>query len=177
MYSCRLRGFTLIEVLVSILLLAIGVIGCANLVLQALRSQKQSGYRSAAVQLASEMADMVRNRTVPLPQNGGGDYEFDAARPGAIPPTSDFSCFTSVCDPDIAAGQHLADWRQRVASALPGARVVICRDSAPWDRASRKLKWSCDHRAGAPLVIKIGWRSWQQPADLQDGDPELALSI
>ncbi|MFD2273251.1 type IV pilus modification protein PilV [Undibacterium arcticum] len=50
-------GFTLIEVLISVFVLALGVIGAAGMQLVAMRTGQQSGAQSLAVQLATEMAD------------------------------------------------------------------------------------------------------------------------
>src|SRR3954468_11288154 len=53
-------GFSLIEVLVSVLVLAIGVIGAAGMQLTALRTSQQSAFQTAALELAADMADKMR---------------------------------------------------------------------------------------------------------------------
>jgi type IV pilus assembly protein PilV len=46
-----------------------------------------------------------------------------------------------------------------VHSAFPGGRVLVCRDAAVWDAAADALTWDCAPAAGAPIVVKLGWRA------------------
>lgn len=59
------RGFTLIEVLVSIVILAVGLVGIAGLQAQSLRSSQDSYFRTQANTFANDLADRMRaNATV-----------------------------------------------------------------------------------------------------------------
>lgn len=58
------RGFSLIEALVALVVLSIGMLGIAALHVESLRSGRTALTRTAAVALASDMADRIRaNRT------------------------------------------------------------------------------------------------------------------
>ena len=53
----------------------------------------------------------------------------------------------------------MTEWLARVDEELPGARVKVCFDSAPFD-ANGLPQWDCTAgAAGAetPVVVKIGW--------------------
>ena len=66
------RGTTLIEVLVAILVTAIGVMGAAAAQLNAVKFNQTAKFRSTAVFLANDIADRLRaNRTAAL----NGDYD------------------------------------------------------------------------------------------------------
>jgi len=54
------KGFTLIEVLVSMIVLAIGLLGLAGLQMSSLRNNLSAYHRSQATQLAYDMADRMR---------------------------------------------------------------------------------------------------------------------
>jgi type IV pilus assembly protein PilV len=54
------KGFTLIEVMVSLLLLAIGVLGAAAMQLYSLKSNQVAGVHSQAVYLANSIAEAMR---------------------------------------------------------------------------------------------------------------------
>src|SRR5690606_15894095 len=54
------NGFSLIEVLVAVFVLAVGVIGAAGMQLAALRTTQQSSFQTRALHLAAEMADYMR---------------------------------------------------------------------------------------------------------------------
>lgn len=56
----RQRGFTLVEVLVTAVLMAVGLLGMASLQLTALRSNHEAYSRSQATQLAYDIADRMR---------------------------------------------------------------------------------------------------------------------
>ena len=51
----------------------------------------------------------------------------------------------------------MTDWLNRVNTELPGARVSVCFDGAPYD-SSGMPQWTCtDTGADEIAVIKIGW--------------------
>jgi len=57
-------GFTIVEVLVALVVLAIGLLGIAALYLNSLQSGRTAIYRTQAVNLAADLADRIRaNRT------------------------------------------------------------------------------------------------------------------
>ena len=53
-------GFTLIEILVSLLILSIGLLGLAALQLTGMKHSQSAHYRSLAVNLAYDIADRIR---------------------------------------------------------------------------------------------------------------------
>jgi type IV pilus assembly protein PilV len=68
----RQLGVTLVEVLVAVLITATGVLGAAALQLNSVKFNQAANTRSAAVFLASDMADRLRaNRALAL----GGSYD------------------------------------------------------------------------------------------------------
>ncbi|HEV7813649.1 MAG TPA: hypothetical protein VGP06_00940 [Janthinobacterium sp.] len=53
------------------------------------------------------------------------------------------------------ASFDIYELKQQVRATLPAGRLVICRDSQAWKQG---LSWDCHAAAGAPIVIKLGWR-------------------
>ncbi|MDH3452632.1 MAG: type IV pilus modification protein PilV [Gammaproteobacteria bacterium] len=53
-------GFTLVEVLVALVVMAVGMLGIAALYVEGLRAGRTAIYRTAAVSLAADMADRIR---------------------------------------------------------------------------------------------------------------------
>ncbi|MNU32109.1 hypothetical protein D3C71_206420 [compost metagenome] len=87
----------------------------------------------------------------------------DDAEAGGVAP----DCFgATVCSAADLAQFDIAEWKQRLHAALPGARLHICRDTSAWDAAAQGLQWTCSGGKGAPIVIKLGWRG-----RLPDGSP------
>src|SRR3569833_120337 len=161
MARIRERGFSLVEVLVSILVLALGVIGAAGMQLTALRTTHQSELQSVALQLAAEMADKMRANDSQMKQSDGDnlflavDYRSATDKISALPSKS---CYANDCDAQKLAKFDIHDWERRIRDELPDGRVRICRDTTPWDPLAHAFKWPCDSGSGAALVIKGGWQ-------------------
>ena len=122
----RPAGFTLVEVLVSIVILSIGLLGIAKLMLFSSRSNDSAYLRSQATELAYEILDNMRaNRAEAI---NGGTYatakEALAAAPAA-------SCIAVQCTPTQLALFDVYQWKLRLdtasvpAGALPSGRGAV----------------------------------------------------
>jgi type IV pilus assembly protein PilV len=153
----RAAGFTIIEVLVAMLVLALGVIGSSAMHLTALHTRHQSALLSNATQLGTSMLDTMRANSrqiqasdVDNPYLGLDD---DALLPAA---PAGAACFAGAeCDSAQLAAFDIAHWRRQLRASLPGGRFVICRDDQVRDGAS--IVWACSGAPAAPIVIKLGW--------------------
>jgi len=178
-------GFTLTEVLVAIFVLALGIVGAAAMQLTALRTRHQSALLSTAVQLASSMADRMRANTTQM-QLGDAEnrylnlaYETAVDAPPDAPSTAaGVACFSAQrCDSGQLADFDIEDFKRQVRG-LPAGHLVICRDQSAWDRASQALRWECSATAGAPIVIKLGWRAKNPDGTApHDAGPAVALAL
>ena len=164
-------GSSLVEVLVSLLLLALGLLGASILQLHSLRARHESALLSVGVQLAAGMAERMRANSVLMNGPDAGNPYLTvayAAADGAEPEAGGSAhCFgAAACSAAQLAQFDIAEWKQQLQAALPGARLRICRDLAAWDAAAQGLHWACSGGNGAPIVIKLGWRARQS-----DGSP------
>lgn len=139
-------GFTLAEVLVALFVLAVGVIGAAAVQNMAAQTRHLSAQVSAALQLAHALAErMAANPAQMALPDSDKVYLQDAGAP--------WFC-ASDCSPAQLAATERDDIAAAVARAFPGGQLRVCRDTpAP------PLTWACTAGAGAPLVVKIGWRA------------------
>ncbi|RZT41397.1 type IV pilus modification protein PilV [Cupriavidus agavae] len=166
-YRCReAAGFTMLEALVAIVVLAVGVLGVANLLIKSFRFAQQSSYDVVALQLANEMADRLRANDA-VTNTAGGYDTFDTNN--GIPNLADnanpyrVACGgnAATCAPLTAAFDQ-AELSRQVQSNLPKGRAVICRDASSFNNDTG-FSWNCVPGAGGaastPLVIKIGWVS------------------
>lgn len=161
----RMQGFTLIEILVAIVLLSFGLLGMAGIQALALKSNTDAKQQSTAVQMATELSDMMRgNKNIALgvtaasnpyltPLTDLTSYSLPAGTPQCFA-TGSAQCIT----PLNVAQWEIADWTTRIASQFAGAFIQICYDSAPYD-AGGLPQWGCAGGAtpGNPISIKIGW--------------------
>lgn len=175
-------GFTLIEVLIALCVLAVGVLGAAAMQLAALRTRHQSSLMSNAVQLASSLADSMRANLEPMRAGDGANpylqLQYDAATNGAPQPPA-AQCFAGAgCSAAQLAGADLYRVKHDLYAGFPGGRVLVCRDSRVWDGARAALRWACAGAAQAPIVIKIGWQGKDTDgSEARDGAGEFAPSV
>lgn len=158
----RSPGFTIIEVLVATCVLALGLIGGTAMQLTALRTRHQSALLSNAVQLATAMADKMRANAGQMrlddADNPYLNLQYDVLAEGAPVAPAQLCFAPATCSGTQMAGADIYELKQQVRASLPGGRLVICRDLSLWNRGSRSLDWACNGAAGAPVVIKLGWR-------------------
>ncbi|MEC5163031.1 MULTISPECIES: type IV pilus modification protein PilV [unclassified Janthinobacterium] len=162
MQAGKSAGFTMIEVLVAVLVLALGVVGGSAMQLSALRTRHQSALLSNALQLGAGMTERMRANAVlmrqPDAENPYLNLRYDVLAEGA-PAAPAHWCFAAQpCSGAQLAAADIYELKRQIRLALPGGRLVICRDARRWNAAREGASWDCDGAAGAPVVIKLGWR-------------------
>jgi type IV pilus assembly protein PilV len=156
---CPIAGFTLLEVLVAMFVVALGVAGAAAVQAVAVRAADEAARLSDGLRLADSLAQRMRANPVAmaLPDGANPYLQFDTGA-GATPAASAASCYgAAACDPVQMAGFDLGETAALLASRFPGGRLRVCRD-APTPDAAGLLAWDCTGEPGAPVAIKLGWR-------------------
>jgi type IV pilus assembly protein PilV len=141
------HGFFLVEVLVSIVIISIGLLGLALLHAVAVAKGNSSLLRSKATELSYAMADRIR---VNLIASGAGAYA--SLTPGSG--LTDPGCISVNCTPAQLAVSDYLEWNAEVASSLPQGAGVVCVDSTPDDGTPTAP--ACDG-VGSVLVVKVFW--------------------
>ena len=145
----RMTGFSLTEVLVAMLVLAIGLLGLAALQIAGVRSNQTAYYRSIATQLAYDMADRMRANPV-----GVADGVYNKGTPGA----SLTQCETASCTPDVLAQYDLIRWNNALAANLPGGMGTVCSiTSTPTIGNSSSPVAGCAGAAGNTYAVYVWW--------------------
>jgi type IV pilus assembly protein PilV len=104
-------GFTLIEVLIAMLVLAVGLLGLAGLQATSLRNNQSAYNRSQATQLAYDLADRMR-------ANVSGKTTYTVILPSSA--TAKANCLsTTGCSPADMAENDLFEWNGAVSNTLP----------------------------------------------------------
>ncbi len=108
-------GFTLIEVLIAMLVLAVGLLGLAGLQATSLRNNQSAYNRSQATQLAYDLADRMR-------ANFYGKAAYTAILPSSA--TAKTNCLpttlpASGCSYTEMAENDLFEWNLAVTTTLP----------------------------------------------------------
>ncbi len=129
----RQQGFTMVEVLVALVVLAIGLLGIAALYLNSLQAGRTAIYRTEAVQLAADLADRIRmNRTA---QNGYASVSYrcrqfswaHAQRPAAARMPN-------------SRRRTSSNWKTAIAQQLPGGQGQVVVTAARRRRRADQLR-------------------------------------
>lgn len=144
-FLSAMAGSTLIEVLVSLLVLSFGMLGMAGVQAVSLRGNLAAYYRTMATTQSVDIVERMRANIVGV---ANGDYD-DAVGAATA------NCFTATgCNSAQMAAQDVFDWSARVTATLPLGASVICLDSSPNDGTA--LANACDG-AGIVYAIKLFW--------------------
>ena len=120
------RGIGFIEVLVSLLVITIGVLGMAGLHSLSLQYNQAAYLHSRATFLAGDMLDRVHTNTE-LARSGnnysvGADEEVIAQCSEANYPDD---CEAGACSPEELALYDIKQWKFNMACELPGAKGIV----------------------------------------------------
>jgi type IV pilus assembly protein PilV len=134
---------TLVEVLVTLVLISIGLLGVAALQLTSLKNNQESYVRSQAAMLAADILDRMRSN-----QTGfkAGDYDMAA----------DASGFDQAGVTGTVAATDIAAWQATINRLLPGS---------DGDAAGRIV------RNGRIVTITIRWREREEQSTARTYDP------
>ncbi|HED34907.1 MAG TPA: type IV pilus modification protein PilV [Gammaproteobacteria bacterium] len=143
------QGFTLIEVLVATIILAVGLLGISGMQVTGLRSNHSALMRSQATMFAYDLSDRMRANGEAF-KPAAGYYNNPVA-------AVDNNCSTTAgCDSQAMAENDMYLWNVNIADALPAGAGIVCIDSTPDDGTS-KTAAACDG-IGSSYAIKIWWQ-------------------
>jgi type IV pilus assembly protein PilV len=136
-------GFTLIEVLIAMLVLAVGLLGLAGLQAVSLGKNQSAYNRGQATQLAYDIADRMRANSS-LPGNYLTTFMAPTAATCATTPCMACRSSTNSCTPAQLATQDLFDWNLAL-STLPSGTGTITISGAVY---TITVNWD-DNRDGS----------------------------
>ena len=113
------RGATMLEILVTLLIVTLWLLGTAGVQSSALKLGKAAHFRTEAVLLASEIAERMEGNPAAAKS---GSYACAAT---ACLTGSASTCVGTSCDAASLAAFDVAEWGARVAATLPGATAKI----------------------------------------------------
>ena len=118
------RGFSMIEVLVTMLIISLALLGTAGLQAYAMRMNQGAQFRSLAVFLVADLAERIEaNRA----QAVAGQY---VVATSGVPAAVNTTCRDGTCSAAQLAVFDLSQWQNTVATALPQSTWTIVQTVA-----------------------------------------------
>jgi type IV pilus assembly protein PilV len=116
----RQSGFSLVEVLITLVIMSVGMLGIAGLYVQSMQAGRTSMFRHHAVTLAGDVADRIRaNPTVGLGYTAPVGANNNCVLGGAD------------CSPGQMAANDILLWKAQAQDTLPSGDVTIVFNNVP----------------------------------------------
>jgi len=142
------NGFSMVEILVTMVILSVGLLGMAHLETLSARLNQSSYLKTQASILAEDIIARMRGNRVAV-EKKAYDKLPDPARVT--------NCLTTTgCSPEEMAQNDAFEWRLALAGALPSGQGMVCIDSTPEDGANATAP-ACDG-LGRLRAVKIWWQ-------------------
>lgn len=145
-------GATLVEVLVSVLILSLGMLSLSSMMAFTVQMPKLSGYRATAANIASSHIERMRANRAGF---ASGEYATTSSYDGSFSPRFPQPCAYPDCTVSSLAIMDDAATKQWARSALPAGGVLT----------------SCDPNPCTPNSMGNIWVMWQEPTTRAWLDP------
>jgi len=116
-YRTKQHGFSLIEVMVAMIIFAIGLLGVAGLMASNMGFTSSSQFRTQANFLAYDILDRMRTNPT-VARTGAYNTGFGDNPAGA-------SCYNTACTPGAIATADLAEWKGSLSTMLPSGQGSV----------------------------------------------------
>jgi type IV pilus assembly protein PilV len=123
--SNKHAGFTMLEVLVTLVVIAVALLGTAGLQAYSLKTNQSGQLRTQAIVLGMDLMERIEANNVAAV---AGAYIADP-----LPTTATVDCSNNVCSPADLATYDLVQFKTKMEAALPSATATVARAGAgPW---------------------------------------------
>jgi type IV pilus assembly protein PilV len=137
------QGFTLLEILIAIVILAIGILGMSGMQGTALYNNHSAQMRSKAMVLAHDMAERMRaNRATALA--AASNYKIDYTDFSSEPTAPSTNCDTETCTADEITAFDKYQWMDAVYNGLPLGKGSVAVNTGQ-RLATITIKWEDRH--------------------------------
>lgn len=155
------NGFALLEVLVSVLILAFGMMGMAGLIIISHKANSSSYLKQQAIQSAYDMVDRMRanNTSATLVAYNVNNLTTGSAPATPSAPAAD--CVSTTCTPAQLATYDAYLWQTQVLNQLPNGSTSIVTNSTAGTGTSVSVtvRWNdspAQKQLGAATATPVG---------------------
>ena len=155
------RGVGLIEVLIAVVVIAIGFLAAARMQVISMRYSQSAYFESQAYFMAGDMVDRMRANVEGVK---AGAYDSLTTSASAVSP----GCDTRLCTPEELAQQDIYDWSQFLWSGTTNVSALLPSDGAV------TAAGSVTRTADGQYSITV---NWADEYDTDDGTGTLRVDI
>ncbi len=142
-HTTRADGFTIVEVLISLLILSVGLMGLASLQVVGLQNTQGGAQRAQAAYLAYDITDRMRTNTAAVT---AGSYNLAAPVPGqgqvAIVMVDCFGAAAN-CSTAQMAAHDLGQWQTQLGAYLNnGTGAIATVDNGTTTQVTVTIQWA-----------------------------------
>ncbi|HIO97673.1 MAG TPA: type IV pilus modification protein PilV [Leucothrix sp.] len=137
-------GFSLLEILISLVIMSVGMMGLAGLKLVAIKGTNEAHFRHEASLLMADLADRMRANEEAV---DNGTYELSTAVDLSTAPSPD--CSSKACTADELAKYDQYQIALKMSVAMPGSSLLI---TCPNNTCSTIADVKVEH------TIAINWK-------------------
>lgn len=142
----RQHGVMLLESLVSIMILAIGVLALSGVQLRTLAETQTSVRRAQAIRAIEDLAERIRTNPDGFGQLRAGSY---TSSWDADTESTDDGCSSRACSPVELAKSDLLQWKSHLADTLPMGKATVFLSTDE----------SVDAANARQIGVMVGWRA------------------
>lgn len=139
----KIRGVGLIEVLISLVIISVGLLGLASLQMGSMQKLQQARYQNALTTALDDLSGrIIANRNLAK----SGYFSFSTLN-GETAPSKNSSCISANnCSDAQIALNELATWYQTATATLPSLRFAVATDlnSTSSARITLDLTWDAE---------------------------------
>ena len=143
----RQRGLGLIEVLIALLVFAVGMLGMTTMQLGAKRASYEATQRSIATSLARDILERMRSNPAAL-------VSYEVSELGSATVAAGTNCNTGPCTATQLAGRDLYEWSE----LLKGASEQITVSGVTTDAGGLVDYRACITETLGLVEVAIAWR-------------------
>jgi type IV pilus assembly protein PilV len=179
----KAKGFTLIEILVAVLVMALGLLGLAGLQANGLKNTQLAYNRSQAIHLAQDIADRIRANSdaVGTYADVNNNNQRDTTEAGKPKGQIVAACSTAAgCSKEQLAQTDMRQWHNSIADALPiGCGSVLRGTGVP---GGGDIENGCGGKVpenlatSTQLTISINWDE-NNDGVVDEDDPNFMMSF
>lgn len=143
------KGIALIESLVSLLVLALGVLGLLGMQLRTMTENQTANYRLIAARLSEDLFERIKTN----PGGMGGLAQYTVGWGAAT--AAGTNCATAVCNATQKAAWDLVQWKAVVAASLPAGQATSFIAPSDTRQLGIMIAWRANERS-----TSSGYTSW-----------------